>query len=89
LSLSLGGRIDGTTSADLIGGHDDYARKAGYTMYVDPGISWVTGVNQFTLSVPVRVRHNYLPMTLSNGTVRKGGGGVNDFVVFFDFSRRL
>jgi hypothetical protein len=89
LSLSLGGRIDGTTTADLIGGHDDYARKAGYTMYVDPGLSWVTGANQFTLSVPVRVRHNYLPMTLSSGTVRKGGGGVNDFVIYFDFSRRL
>ena len=89
LSFSLGGRIDGTTSADLIGGHDDYQRKAGYTMYVDPGLSWVTGVNQFTLSVPVRVRHNYLPLTLSDGTVRLSGGGVNDFVVYFDFSRRM
>jgi hypothetical protein len=89
LSFSLGGRIDGTTSADLIGGHDDYQRKAGYTMYVDPGLSWVTGVNQFTLSVPVRDRHNYLPLTLSDGTVRLSGGGVNDFVVYFDFSRRM
>jgi hypothetical protein len=49
----------------------------------------VTGVNQFTLSVPVRVRHNCLPLTLSDGSVRKGGGGVNDFVVYFDFSRRM
>lgn len=89
LSFSLGGRIDGTTSADIFGGHDDYQRKAGYTMYVDPGLSWVTGVNQFTLSVPVRVRHNYLPMTLSNGNVRLSGGGVNDFVIYFDFSRRM
>ncbi len=89
LSLSLGGRIDGTTTADLIGGHEDYFRHAGYTMYVDPGVSWVTGLNQFTVSVPVRVRHNYLAMTLSNGNVRAGAGGVNDFEIFFDFSRRM
>ncbi len=89
LSFSLGGRIDGTTSADLIGGHDDFYRHAGYTLYADPGVSWVTGFNQFTLSVPVRLRHNYLSMTLSDGTVRPGAGGVNDFVVYFDFSRRM
>jgi hypothetical protein len=89
LSLSLGGRIDGTTIADLVGGHDDYFRHAGYTMYLDPGVSWATGLNQFTLSVPVRMRHNYLSETLSDGSVRPGIGGVNDFIVYFDFSRRL
>jgi hypothetical protein len=89
LSFSLGGRIDGTTTADLIGGHDDYYRHAGYTMYLDPGVSWVTGLNQLTLSVPVRMRHNYLSETLSDGSVRPGAGGVNDFLVYFDFSRRL
>lgn len=89
LSVSLGGRIDGTTKADLIGGRDDFYRHAGYTMYVDPGLSWVTGLNQITLSVPVRVRHNYLSMTLSDGSVRPGAGGVNDFLVYLDFSRRM
>jgi hypothetical protein len=88
-SLSLGGRIDGTTSRDLIGGRDDFMRHNGYTMYVDPGLSLVTGRNQLTLSVPVRVRENYLPMTLSDGTIRTGAGGVNDFVVYAGYTRRL
>jgi hypothetical protein len=89
LSVSLGGRIDGTTVADLVGGHDDFYRHAGYTMYADPGVSWVTGLNQLTLSVPVRLRHNYLSMTLSDGSVRQGSGGVNDFLIYVDFSRRM
>lgn len=89
LSVSLGGRVDGTTVTDLIGGSDDFYRSAGYTMYADPGLSWVTGLSQVTLSVPVRVHHNYLSMTLSDGTVRPGAGGVNDFVVYLNFSRRM
>ena len=81
-SISLGGRIDGTTTKDLIGGSTDYYRHAGYTMYVDPGLSYQVGRDQFNLNVPVRVRHNYLSMTLSDGTVRPGLGGVGDFVIY-------
>ena len=36
--MSLGGRIDGTTNVDLIGGRDDFHRHAGYTLYADPGV---------------------------------------------------
>ena len=89
LSMSLGGRVDGTTSRDLIGGRTDFYRHAGYTMYVDPGLSYQIGRNQFNLNVPVRVRHNYLSLTLSDGTVRPGGGGVSDFVIYAMWSRRM
>lgn len=89
LSMSLGGRIDGTTSSDLFGGHDDYMRHNGYTMYLDPGLSLVSGRSQFTVSVPVRIRHNYLSTVLSDGTIRPGVGGVGDFVVYAGYSMRL
>ena len=89
LSVSLGGRVDGTTSRDLIGGSDDFYRHAGYSMYVEPGLSLVTGPNQFTLSVPVRVRVNYLTLTLSDGSLRPGGGGANDYVIYWGYTRRL
>lgn len=89
LSASLGGRVDGTTSKDLIGGSDDFYRHAGYSMYVEPGLSLVSGPNQFTLSVPVRVRINYLSQVLSDGSVRPGGGGANDYVIYWGFTRRL
>ncbi len=89
LSVSLGGRVDGTTSKDLIGGSDDFYRHAGYSMYVEPGLSLVSGPNQFTLSVPVRVRVNYLNLVLSDGSVRPGLGGANDYVIYWGYTRRL
>jgi hypothetical protein len=89
LSVSLGGRIDGTPLSDIIGGRDDYKRDAGYYAYVEPGVAWVTGPNQFTLSVPVRVRADYYSQFLSNGTWRVGGGGVNDVVIYAGYTRRF
>ena len=88
-SLSLGGRIDGTTISDLIGGRDDFKRDAGYYMYVEPGMAWTNGPNQFTVSVPVRVRANYFTATLSDGAARVGQGGVNDYIIYAGYSRRF
>lgn len=90
LSASLGGRIDGTPVRDLIGGRTDYFRHAGFTAYVDPGLSLQKGPNQFTLNVPIRVRHSYLSMLINNGqAVRIGTGGVADFVIYLGYSRRV
>jgi hypothetical protein len=90
IAMSLGGRMDGTMVSDLVGGRTDYYRKPGYTMYLDPGIALQSGPNQFTLNVPVRVRHNYMNMLINNAqTVRSGAGGVSDFVIYAGFSRRF
>lgn len=89
LSVSLGGRIDGTPVSNLVGGKTDYFRSAGYTLFLDPGLSLQNGPNQFTLSVPVRVHHNYLSMQLSTGLTRVGAGGVNDYVIYAGYSRQF
>ncbi len=90
ISMSLGGRMDGTMVSDLVGGRTDYYRKPGYTMYLDPGLAFQSGPNQFTLNVPVRVRHDYMNMLINNAqTVRGGAGGVSDFVIYAGFSRRF
>jgi hypothetical protein len=89
VSVSLGGRIDGTTMRNLFGKRDDNFRDAGYYAYVEPGIAWVSGINQFTLNVPVRVHANYYTRFLSNGTFRVGMGGVNDYIIYAGWSRRL
>jgi hypothetical protein len=90
LSVSLGGRIDGTTLGDLVGGRTDYFRRAGYTVYVDPGVTWQNGANLLTLNVPVRVYDDYMNMTIANGTkVRVGKGGVADYAVYLSYSRIL
>lgn len=89
LSVSLGGRIDGTPIRNLVTGKSDFFRSAGYTLYLDPGLSLQSGPNQFTLSVPVRVHHNYLSLPLSTGTSRVGKGGVGDYVIYAGYSRRF
>jgi len=54
LSLSVGGRIDGTTVSDLIGGRDDYKRDAGYYVYVEPGLAEAKPEERFQFE-----RHGY------------------------------
>jgi hypothetical protein len=88
ISFSGGWRVDGTTVHDIFHKHGDYYRHAGYTMYIEPGINWVHGADQFTLDVPIRVRQDYLSMYTSTG-LRIGTGGVNDYVVYASYSRRF
>ena len=57
LSLSLGGRIDGVPTHDLVGGSDGF-RIAGYSVYVDPGLSWSYGRSSVSVNVPVAVERN-------------------------------
>lgn len=90
ISLSLGARMDGTPTSDLLNGRSDYYRHAGFTAYVDPGVNVQLGRNQFTLNVPVRVRHTYLDMLVDNQQVeRVGMGGVADYVLYLGYSRRV
>ena len=89
LSASLGGRIDGTMTGNLVGGSTDYMRHAGYTIFIDPGVSLQVGPSQFALNIPVRVYHDYLNQTLSDGSVRIGEGGVGDFVVYGGYTYRF
>jgi hypothetical protein len=88
ISLSAGGRIDGTALHDLFHKRADYYRHAGYTVYAEPGISMLSGRNQFTLDVPIRVRQNYWAMWTTTG-FRAGAGGVNDYVLYASWSRRF
>jgi len=78
LSTSLGWRIDGTPTNDLIGGHTAFFRHDGYTMYLDPGISFQSGPNQFALNVPVRIRQDY---------TGPAPGGVPDYALYASFTR--
>jgi len=88
LAVSAGWRADGTTSKDVFHAAGDFYRHAGYTMYLEPGLSLIQGPNQFNLTVPIRVRANYLTVTTSAGP-RPGAGGVNDYVIYASWSRRM
>ena len=88
LAVSAGWRMDGTTNKDLFHAAGDFYRHAGYTMYLEPGLSLIQGPNQFNLTVPIRVRANYLALVQSTQTI-PGVGGVNDYVIYASWSRRI
>jgi hypothetical protein len=87
IALNAGGRIDGTASRNLLTGRDDSYRKTGYTIFFEPGISWVRAHHIVNLSVPIRLRHKYLDVMTDDGPV-PGFGGVPKYVVYASYAWR-
>jgi len=82
LSISLGGRVDGIPVNDAIGDSNGF-RRAGYSVYVDPGVNWIFGKNILSLNVPVAVARNI------QKTATADRGGLADFVIVAAFSRQF
>jgi hypothetical protein len=55
ISGTFGLRTDGVPARDLFGGSDGY-RLPGYTVSIEPGVSFTRGRNFFSLTVPVAVK---------------------------------
>jgi hypothetical protein len=89
LSLSLGGRIDGTPVHDVFGGGDEAYRRPGNVIYVDPGIALNRGKNSVDLNVPVRLHANRLKNELEQQSGTLNGGGFAKALIFLSYSRRL
>jgi len=90
IAASLGARIDGVPTYDLLGGSDGY-RLPGYTVAVEPGVSITHGRNFFGLSVPVAVRRHG---ALSVADMRTGNpiGGIvalAPYQLIVTYSRRF
>ena len=66
-------------------------RRAGYSVYVDPGINWAFGNNTLSVNVPVAVYRNLEASPyLDNGIVKSSAAGAfADFLVVAAFSRRF
>jgi len=89
VSFSLGGRIDGIPTRDLIGGGDDGFRRPGFAIDLEPGLSISRGKYTFTLSGPVALlRHEERSIRdLQAGT--RNGGGFADYLILASFSRKF
>jgi hypothetical protein len=85
LGANLGLRIEGTTSSDLIGG-DRGRRRPGYTLGLDPGLSYSWKQNALSLNVPIAIRRvrtqNYADKLESEET----GEHVNGDAAFADYA---
>ena len=60
-SASLAARMEGVPVRDLIRGSDGF-RRPGYTIFIEPGISYATGAHSFTVSVPIATQRNVQPI---------------------------
>jgi hypothetical protein len=90
LSVSLGARIDGIPTRDLIGGgDDDTIKRTSRIIFVDPGLSFAQGKNSFTLSVPWRVKVKRTMSIPEQNGVGLNAGGFAKYLVFASYSRRL
>jgi hypothetical protein len=79
LALSLGGRIDGIPVDDLIGGSSGF-RRAGYAVYIEPGISLNIGAKDFlSVSPAFAVARNELTAV----------GGLAAWTLFFTWTHRF
>lgn len=91
LSVSLGARVDGIPVRDLFGGGDEGTiKRTSYIIYADPGMSFTSGKNTVTVSVPWRLGLNrtkslteQLPGALPNA------GGFAKYLVFASYSHRF
>lgn len=94
LSLSLGARLEGVPSEDVFGSSDGF-RRPGYSVGIEPGVSYAWGHNGVSLSVPYLVRRvrtqNVGDKALSEatGTHVNGDAAFADYVVIVGFSRRF
>jgi hypothetical protein len=89
LVLSAGGRINGVTTKDIIGGADLYWRRPGYEIYFEPGLSWTLGANIASVSVPVRIYQNKLDSPLDVSLNRHVGSDFAPYLILASVARRF
>jgi hypothetical protein len=85
LVLSLGARVEGVPGRDVFG-NSRGSRRPGYSMAVEPGVTFSKGRFTGTLTVPVAFEHR---RTMTYGATRLGDSAFADFTINTSFSVRL
>jgi hypothetical protein len=94
IGLSLAARVEGLPGSDLVGG-DMGRRRPGYSVAIEPGVSYVWKGTLASVSVPYLVRRvrtqNISDKAASARTGHKeiGDAAFADYVVIVGFSRRF
>jgi hypothetical protein len=94
LGLNLGLRWEGTRSTDLIGGSRG-RRRPGYTLGLDPGVSYTWKGTLVSVNVPWAIRRvrnqNYADKleSLETGHTEIGDAAFADYAILVGFSRRF
>lgn len=94
VGLNLGLRLEGTRASDLIGG-DRGRRRPGYTLGLDPGVSYTWNGTTAAVNVPWairRVRNQNIADRIESeetGHFENGDAAFADYAVIVGFSRRF
>jgi hypothetical protein len=94
VGVNLGLRWEGTRGSDLIGG-DRGRRRPGYTLGIDPGVSYAWKGNSISLNVPYAIRRvrnqNFADKLESqeSGHFENGDAAFADYAILVGFSRRF
>jgi len=89
LTVSLGARIEGVPVYDAIGDSLGY-RQPGYTISIEPGISWTGKRNSLSILAPVAAYRNRLRSAPEIALGRPvGEAGFADFSILASFSHRF
>ena len=89
LVFSVGGRINGVTVRDLVGWGDQYWRRPGYAVYVEPGLTWTMGANMASLSVPIRTYANKLDSPYDVSHQQSLGASFASYLLLASYARRF
>jgi len=82
---SLGLRMDGVPALDLVGGSKGF-RRPGYTISVEPGVSYMHGRDSFSLTVPFAIDRSRSKSYSDIQTGRHGDAAFADFLINFNYS---
>ena len=87
--VSVGGRINGVTVRDVIGGGDLYWRRPGYEVYVEPGLTWTLKSHTASVSFPIRAYQNKLDSLLDRSLGRRIGSDFAPYLIQASYARRF
>jgi len=94
IGLSLAARLEGVPASDLIGG-DMGRRRPGYSIGIEPGLSYSWRGTAFSLSVPILVRRVRTQNisdkleTAATGVFHNGDAAFADYVIIGNISHRF
>ena len=88
LSLSLGGRVEGVPAEDVVGGSEGF-RRPGYSIDIEPGITWTRGKMSVNVSAPVALERNREKNVSDLRTGRHGDAAFADYLITSSITYRF
>lgn len=88
VGLSLGGRMEGIPTHDVIGESDGF-RRPGYATSIEPGFSYTKGTYTVSLSVPWAIHRDRVRNVPDLASGGQGDAAFADYVILAGYIRRF